>query len=276
MGLLEQRQLLRARLAPRGPEVQHDDLALVVGQRGLAVGAEHRQARRRRVDPLPAGGRVVDRGVRPLRRDAVRQQPHQQRGGEDHGPRSAETHTPRLDRGSKRAFVSDGAKALRGHRERVGAAERLAQVIETQRELAAAGGDMETVMRLIAERCQKLTGAEGAMVSLLQGNDMLLTTAATGSAAGVLGAIRPLETSVAKHAISDGRPLLIEDCATDPRVNREPAEAGGRHVADLRAAVQRLARDRRAQRDGPLGDGAVHRDRPARRWRCSPSSSRPR
>ena len=42
-----------------------------------------------------------------------------------------------------------------------GAAERLAHVIETQRALAAAGGDMETVMRLIAERCQELTGADG-------------------------------------------------------------------------------------------------------------------
>ena len=101
------------------------------------------------------------------------------------------------------------------------AAERLAQVIETQRTLAAAGGDMNTVMRLIAERCQELTGADGAMVSLLQGNDMLLTTAATGSATGVIGAIRPLASSVAEHAISGGRPLLIEDCATDPRVNRE-------------------------------------------------------
>jgi diguanylate cyclase (GGDEF)-like protein/PAS domain S-box-containing protein len=104
---------------------------------------------------------------------------------------------------------------------RTGAAERLARVIETQRELAAVGGDLETVMRVIAERCQDLTGADGAMVSMLQGNDMLLTTAATGCAAEVLGAIRPLATSVAKHAISDGRPLLIEDCETDPRINRE-------------------------------------------------------
>jgi len=51
------------------------------------------------------------------------------------------------------------------------AADRLARVIDTQRELAAAGGDIEQVMRLIAERCQDLTGADGAMVSLLRGND---------------------------------------------------------------------------------------------------------
>ena len=52
---------------------------------------------------------------------------------------------------------------------------------------------------------------------MLQGNDMLLTTAATGSAVGVFGAVRPLATSVVKYAISEGKPLLIEDCETDPR-----------------------------------------------------------
>jgi diguanylate cyclase (GGDEF)-like protein/PAS domain S-box-containing protein len=112
-------------------------------------------------------------------------------------------------------------KPLGGNVSGSGAAARLARVIETQRELAAAGGDMATVMRLIAERCEDLTGADGAMVSLLQGNEMLLTTAATGCCAEVLGAIRPLATSVAKHAVSNGRPLLIEDCETDPRINRE-------------------------------------------------------
>jgi hypothetical protein len=65
--------------------------------------------------------------------------------------------------------------------------ERLARIIETQRDLVAVGGDLGTVMRLMAERCQVLTGADGAMVSMLQGGDMLLTTAATGCAAGVLG-----------------------------------------------------------------------------------------
>jgi diguanylate cyclase (GGDEF)-like protein/PAS domain S-box-containing protein len=100
-------------------------------------------------------------------------------------------------------------------------AERLTRIIETQRDLAAVGDDVETVMRLMAERCQVLTAADGAMVSLLRDDDTLLTTAATGCAAGALGAIRPLARSVARHAIADGRPLLIEDCETDPRINRE-------------------------------------------------------
>ena len=103
----------------------------------------------------------------------------------------------------------------------LGGAERLALIIETQRDLVAVGGDVESVMRLMAERCQPLTGADGAMVSMLEGDDMLRTTAATGCASEVLGVVRPLAMSVARFAISEGRPLLIEDCESDPRINRD-------------------------------------------------------
>jgi GAF domain-containing protein len=103
----------------------------------------------------------------------------------------------------------------------LGGAERLALIIETQRDLVAVGGDVESVMRLMAERCRALTGADGAMVSMLEGDDMLRTTAATGCASEVLGVVRPLAMSVARFAISEGRPLLIEDCGSDPRINRE-------------------------------------------------------
>ena len=99
--------------------------------------------------------------------------------------------------------------------------QRLARIIETQRDLAAAGGNARTVMRLMAERCQTLTGADGAMVSILQGDDMLLTSAATGCAAEILGTVRPLATSVARYAIEHGEALLIVDCESDPRINRE-------------------------------------------------------
>jgi diguanylate cyclase (GGDEF)-like protein/PAS domain S-box-containing protein len=102
-----------------------------------------------------------------------------------------------------------------------GGHERLSRIIETQRDLAAAGGSARTVMQLMAERCQALTGADGAMVSVLQDGDTLLTTAATGCAAGVIGAVRPLRDSVARHAIEGGEALLIENCETDPRINRE-------------------------------------------------------
>ena len=50
--------------------------------------------------------------------------------------------------------------------------ERLSLIIDIQREIARAGNDLEAVMQLVAERSQAITGADGAMVNLIDG-DML-------------------------------------------------------------------------------------------------------
>ena len=97
---------------------------------------------------------------------------------------------------------------------------RLALIVKTQREIAMAGDDLEAVMQLVAERSQAITGADGAMVNLIDG-EMLHTRAVTGIAAGVVGARRPVADSVAKYAIESGQPLLIEDAPNDPRINQE-------------------------------------------------------
>ena len=165
----------------------------------------------------------------------------------------------------------------------LGGAERLALIIETQRDLVAVGGDVESVMRLMAERCQALTGADGAMVSMLEGDDMLRTTAATGCASEVLGVVRPLAMSVARFAISEGRPLLIEDCESDPRINRDMQRLvgdkslicvplfHGLHVTGAlnvmsRSETARLHRER-PRDDGDARRGAVGGDEPRERVR---------
>ncbi len=102
--------------------------------------------------------------------------------------------------------------ALREH------SRRLARVIDTQRDIDAAGLDLERVMELIVERAMDLTRAEGAMVSMLDG-DELLVVAARGIAAGV-GQRRPLADSVARFAFAAHDTLLISDAANDPRINR--------------------------------------------------------
>ena len=48
-------------------------------------------------------------------------------------------------------------------------------VIEVQRAVSAAGLDSETVMRVIAERSQALTGASGAVIETLDGEDLVPT-----------------------------------------------------------------------------------------------------
>jgi diguanylate cyclase (GGDEF)-like protein/PAS domain S-box-containing protein len=102
----------------------------------------------------------------------------------------------------------------------------LALIVETQREIVAAGSDVEAVMQLVLARSQELTGADGAMVSLVDG-DELLTRAASGISADLVGRRRPLRETVARHAIDHGVPLLIEDCETDPRINRELQQLTG-------------------------------------------------
>jgi EAL domain-containing protein (putative c-di-GMP-specific phosphodiesterase class I) len=71
-------------------------------------------------------------------------------------------------------------------------AERLSLIVETQREIAAAGHDLHAVMQLVAERSQAITRADGAMVNLIEGGDTLHTRAATGIAATAFDARRPL------------------------------------------------------------------------------------
>jgi diguanylate cyclase (GGDEF)-like protein/PAS domain S-box-containing protein len=98
-------------------------------------------------------------------------------------------------------------------------AERLSHIVETQRDIAAAGLDLERVMTLLVERSQALTGADGAMVSLLDG-DELVTRAGAGIAAATVGVRRPLGTGVTKHALATGLPILIEDAESDPRIDQ--------------------------------------------------------
>ncbi|HEY2602072.1 MAG TPA: EAL domain-containing protein [Thermoleophilaceae bacterium] len=100
-------------------------------------------------------------------------------------------------------------------------AERLSLVVETQREIASAGSDLQAVMRLVAERSVAIIGADGAMVNLIEDGDMMHTRAAVGIGANAFDARRPLSGSVGRYAIESGQPILIEDTVSDPRINQE-------------------------------------------------------
>jgi diguanylate cyclase (GGDEF)-like protein/PAS domain S-box-containing protein len=97
--------------------------------------------------------------------------------------------------------------------------QRLSLIIETQREISAAGDELHAVMQLIAERSQTIIGGDGAMVSLIDG-DMLHTRGVSGTAVGAFDARRPVSGSVARFAIGSGQPILIEDCPNDPRIDQ--------------------------------------------------------
>ena len=107
-----------------------------------------------------------------------------------------------------------------------GDAERLSRIVETQRDIVAAAGDLDTVTRIeVLESSCSLTGADGAMLSFVEGADLVTHDALGIAERGKRR--RPLESSVARHAIRSGRPLLIEDCDNDDRLDREMQRAIG-------------------------------------------------
>ncbi len=97
--------------------------------------------------------------------------------------------------------------------------QRLALIVETQRELLAAGEDLTAATQLIAARAQAIVGADGAMVNRIDG-EQLHTVGVSGTGSGALGAHRPITGSVARFAISERRSILVEDCPNDPRIDQ--------------------------------------------------------
>ncbi len=100
-------------------------------------------------------------------------------------------------------------------------ASRLERIIATQRDIsAAATGDLEHAMQVIVERAMALTVAEGAMIHLIEGEDVV-TRAACGIATRFLNNRRPLSKSVSRFAIAAREPVLIEHAEDDPRLNSQ-------------------------------------------------------
>ena len=62
-------------------------------------------------------------------------------------------------------------------------ADRLGRIVDAQRAIAAAGLDLPLVMKVVCERAQALTGADGAAILLLE-DGALVRQAHSGSMAG--------------------------------------------------------------------------------------------
>jgi diguanylate cyclase (GGDEF)-like protein/PAS domain S-box-containing protein len=97
--------------------------------------------------------------------------------------------------------------------------ERLTRIVETQRDIAGAGSDLEGVLGHIVECAMSLTDSDGAMVSLIEGDELVIAGAA-GVAAQALGDRRRLSESIVSHAIAARDTLLIRDTLSDPRINK--------------------------------------------------------
>jgi PAS domain S-box-containing protein len=86
-------------------------------------------------------------------------------------------------------------------------------VLEVEQAVTAAGLDSETVMRVIAERSKGLTGASGAVIEAVQGED-LVPLIQVGTAAPKL----KMSNSLSGLCVRTGELQRSDDTFTDPRV----------------------------------------------------------
>jgi PAS domain S-box-containing protein len=89
-------------------------------------------------------------------------------------------------------------------------------VIEVQQAVAAAGLDSQTVRHVIAERSQLLTGASGAVIEAVEG-DELVPLVSIGTEAPRL----PMSGSLSGLAIRTGDVQRTDDASSDPRIEHE-------------------------------------------------------
>jgi signal transduction histidine kinase/HPt (histidine-containing phosphotransfer) domain-containing protein len=118
--------------------------------------------------------------------------------------------------------------------------ERLRAIIATQHAVATAPRDLQTVMNTLVERAYELTGADGAVIELAEG-DWMVYRAASGTAASHVGVRVAIASSLTGQCVREGRLLRCDDSETDPRVDREACRRVGLRsmiVVPLRHAGQ--------------------------------------
>ena len=96
----------------------------------------------------------------------------------------------------------------------------LNQIIKTQNCLTSAEFDLQALMQLIAEQMQALTQATGAVIELIENNQMVYR-AATGTVEKFIGLRLNIENSISGLCVHENTILFSEDTEIDPRVNQE-------------------------------------------------------
>jgi signal transduction histidine kinase len=98
--------------------------------------------------------------------------------------------------------------------------ERTRAVIESQAHIAAAGLDARSAMERIAQRATELTGGTGAVVEMVDGEDLVYTVA-TGALEPFVSSRVKRASSLSGLAIARDEVLLCDDAEEDDRVDRE-------------------------------------------------------
>jgi len=99
-------------------------------------------------------------------------------------------------------------------------ARRLERIIALQREIAGCHLDLPSAMSIITHRTQDLTRAQGAVVEMLEGDEMVYV-AASGSGERHIGLRLKAAGSLSGLCVAENKVLSCEDTENDYRVNRE-------------------------------------------------------
>ncbi|EHQ07859.1 diguanylate cyclase with GAF sensor [Leptonema illini DSM 21528] len=104
--------------------------------------------------------------------------------------------------------------------------EKMLRIIQIQTEVVRLGLDLGAVMALVVMRMQTLMKADGAVIELAEGDDMVYR-AASGIAEGQLGLRVPVHGSLSGLCVTVGEALLCKDSESDSRVDREACRKVG-------------------------------------------------
>jgi diguanylate cyclase (GGDEF)-like protein/PAS domain S-box-containing protein len=113
--------------------------------------------------------------------------------------------------------------------QQAGRSERLASIIESQRDIVTTDLNLDAVMRSICERTQALTHAESATILMLD-EDELVIRAATGFLEPHVGVRFALEGTLPGRLYQDEQPLIETDILNDPLAGPLARELGMRSV----------------------------------------------
>lgn len=104
--------------------------------------------------------------------------------------------------------------------------DQLLQVIRIQTEIARLGLGLADIMDFVVAQTPSLIGADGAVVELAEGDDMVYRAAA-GMAKGQIGLRLKIDGSLSGLCVRSGEILDCPDSETDSRVDREACRLVG-------------------------------------------------
>lgn len=132
-------------------------------------------------------------------------------------------------------------------------AKQLMQVVAIQSEIIKLGPDLGAVLSLAADRSLSLIAADGAVVELAEGDEMVYR-AVSGIAGAHLGLRLQQAGSLSGTCVHAGTILRCDDSETDPRVDRDacrliglrsmlllPLKHDGKTIGVLKAMSRRIA-----------------------------------